>query len=88
MNETTESSSPFLFDAHDIDKIKENSLHYYALSCTAGWYESFKQWGTSKWFYKPGTEVYNRTKAVVTYDRIINNEKRLEKNLEKHWMLL
>lgn len=84
MTNTTETTKDPLFNHDDLDKIKQNSLHYYALACTGGWYEGFNAWNFKKFFFKPGTGLYNRAKAVVTYDRILNNEKRLEKNLEEN----
>ena len=71
-----------LFCSKGLEEIRDSALHYYALAVTDGWYCVYLDWKYMKVsFSSPRFGLFSRAKAVVVYDQLINNDKRMEDNL-------
>ena len=70
-----------LFDADGLKEIRDSALHYYALSVTDGWYVNYRAWEYLKPRFRPQFRLFSRAKAIVVYDQIVNNDRRVRDNL-------
>lgn len=71
-----------LLSTEDLEWIRDSALHYYALAVTDVWYGIYWNWKYMKpCFSSSRLGLFSRAKAVVVYDQLINNDKRMGDNL-------